>query len=181
MSSSFLIPEIPILEKIIRPIVVYLFLLLAFRIVGKRELGSMTPFDLIILLTISNVLQNAMIGPDNSLTGGLIGATAMFATNAVFAQLSFRFPQFERLIEGNPTVLIQDGRILKKNLERELLTEDDLRHALRKNQVDPDTDLPDLKRVELESDGSVTITRQSSEFGTLRERRRVRARPIAEE
>lgn len=171
MSSSFLIPEIPILEKIIRPIIVYVFLLLAFRIVGKRELGSMTPFDLIVLLTISNVLQNAMIGPDNSLTGGLIGATAMFATNSLFATLSFRFPQFERLIQGNPTILIQDGKILRKNLERELLTDEDLRHALRKNQVDPDVDLSDLKRVELESDGSITITRASSEFGTRHERR----------
>ncbi|MGE5141472.1 MAG: hypothetical protein ACM3JD_18545, partial [Rudaea sp.] len=79
MYPGLLIPEVSILEKIVRPIIVYAFLLFAFRLVGKRELGSMTPFDLIILLTISNVVQNAMIGPDNSLTGGLIGAAALLS------------------------------------------------------------------------------------------------------
>ncbi|MEW6232904.1 MAG: DUF421 domain-containing protein, partial [Chloroflexota bacterium] len=78
MDGSILQPEISILEKIVRPLVVYFFLLLAFRVTGKRELGQMTPFDLIVLLTISNVLQNAMIGPDNSLGGGLIGALTLF-------------------------------------------------------------------------------------------------------
>jgi hypothetical protein len=75
MNLNMFIPEVQILEKIVRPMIVYFFLLVAFRVAGKRELGQMTPFDLIVLLTISNVLQNAMIGPDNSLSGGLIGGS----------------------------------------------------------------------------------------------------------
>jgi len=160
MRPDFYIPEISVLEKIVRPLAVYIFLLIAFRLFGKRELGSIGPFDLVIWLTISNVLQNAMIGPDNSLTGGLIGATTMFAANWFFARVFFHFPSFERLIEAKPTVLIENGKILGHNLERELLTVDDLRHALRKNQVDLDEELPYLRRVMFESDGAITITRR---------------------
>ena len=92
MSTHLFIPEIQILEKIVRPLVVYFFLLVAFRLVGKRELGQMTPFDLIVLLTISNVLQNAMIGPDNSLSGGLIGGLALFCANGLIGRLTLHFP-----------------------------------------------------------------------------------------
>ncbi len=160
MHTTFFIPEISILEKIVRPLLVFLFLLGAFRIFGKRELGSIGPFDLVIWLTISNVLQNAMIGPDNSLTGGIIGATTMFAANYSFAALSYRFPSFERLIQSSPSILVENGKVLTENLKRELLTVDDLRHALRKNQVDLDEELPNLRKVLLESDGAITITRR---------------------
>jgi uncharacterized membrane protein YcaP (DUF421 family) len=160
MDPNFLIPEIPILEKIVRPLCVYIFLLVAFRLSGKRELGSIGPFDLVIWLTISNVLQNAMIGADNSLTGGLIGATTMFGANWCFARLSYSFPTFERLVEAKPTVLVENGRILKQNLAKELLTVEDLSHALRKNQIDLDQDLPYLRKVLLESDGAITIVRR---------------------
>jgi len=174
MRPDFLIPEISVLEKIVRPLVVYIFLLAAFRFFGKRELGSISPFDLVIWLTISNVLQNAMIGPDNSLTGGLIGATTMFAANWLFARLYFRFPRLEHLVQAAPTVLIENGKILEENLKQEQLTIDDLSHALRKNQVDLDEDLPYLRRVLLESDGAVTIVRRLPEergFGRKRHRK----------
>jgi uncharacterized membrane protein YcaP (DUF421 family) len=157
---TFWMPEISILEKIIRPLLVFLFLLVAFRIFGKRELGSIGPFDLVIWLTVSNVLQNAMIGPDNSFTGGLIGATTMFAANYSLAALSYRFPSFERLIVSSPAILVENGKVLTQNLQRELLTVEDLRHALRKNQVDLDEELPYLRKVLLESDGAITITRR---------------------
>jgi uncharacterized membrane protein YcaP (DUF421 family) len=160
MDPTFFRPEISILEKIIRPLLVFIFLLVAFRIFGKRELGSIGPFDLVIWLTISNVLQNAMIGPDNSLTGGLIGATTMFVANYSFASLSYRFPTFERLVQASPTILVENGKVLTENLRRELLTIEDLRHVLRKNQVDLDEELPYLRKVLLESDGTVTITRR---------------------
>ena len=160
MHPSFLFPEVAILEKVLRPLLVYLFLLIAFRIFGKRELGSIAPFDLVIWLTVSNVLQNAMIGPDNSFTGGLIGATTMFTANYLFALASYRYPRLETLMQSSPTVLVQNGNIVSANLRRELLTIEDLRHALRKNQVDLDEELPYLKRVLLESDGAVTITRR---------------------
>lgn len=160
MHESFLYPEIPILEKIIRPLIVFLFLIIAFRLFGKRELGSLGPFDLIVLLTISNVLQNAMIGPDNSLTGGLIGALTVFAANYIFTSISYKFPGFEKFFLSSPTTLVQNGRILNQNLQAELLTVDDLRHALRKNEVDLDEELQNIKTVVLESDGAITITRR---------------------
>lgn len=160
-SNEFLLPQIPILEKIVRPLIVYIFLLVVFRIFGKRQLGQMTPFDLIVLLTISNVVQNAMIGGDNSLGGGLIGATTILVANFALAYLTFRFPRFDRLVEGEPTILVENGRVLPENLEKELLTEQDLRRALLKNQIDPDTDMPHLKRVELDPDGQITIVRKS--------------------
>ena len=157
MDSNMFIPDIPILEKIIRPLVVYFFLLLAFRLAGKRELGQMTPFDLIVLLTISNVLQNAMIGSDNSLSGGLIGGLTLFFANGLVSRLVFHFPKLERLLEGKPTLLIEDGRILTKNLRREVMTRDELQRAIRKHDLDPTADLPFIKKALLERDGTVTI------------------------
>jgi uncharacterized membrane protein YcaP (DUF421 family) len=161
MDLKMFVPDIHVLEKIIRPLVVYFFLLIAFRIVGKRELGQMTPFDLIVLLTISNILQNAMIGPDNSLTGGLIGGLSLFCVNGLVSRLVFHFPGLERLLEGKPTLLIEDGRILTKNLRREVMTRAELERAIRKHDLDPTTDLPFIKKALLERDGTVTIVHQS--------------------
>jgi uncharacterized membrane protein YcaP (DUF421 family) len=151
------IPEVQILEKIVRPLVVYFFLLIAFRVAGKRELGQMTPFDLIVLLTISNVLQNAMIGPDNSLSGGIMGGLTLFCANGLIGRLTLLFPGLARLLEGKPTPLIEDGRILIKNLRREVMTRGEPERAIRKHDLDPDTDLPLIKRALLEQDGTVTI------------------------
>jgi len=175
---QFLIPEIPILEKIIRPLVVYIFLLVAIRVFGKRELGSMTAFDLIILLTISNVIQNAMIGADNSLTGGLIGAATIFIVNAIVAWLSYRFPAFAWLVQGQPTVLIENGKILERNLAHELLTNEDLREGLARNQIDLDTELGTIHRAELEPDGSITVTRNLGKHHLLQTRRRGKSRRV---
>jgi len=161
MNMNMFVPEVPILEKILRPLIVYFFLLVAFRVVGKRELGQMTPFDLIVLLTISNVLQNAMIGPDNSLSGGLIGGMTLFCANGLIARLSLHYPGLRRLLEGEPTVLIEDGKILRRNLKREVMTMAELERAIRKHDLDPATDLPLVKRALLEEDGTVTIVRKS--------------------
>ena len=157
MDWNALLPQVSILEKILRPFVVYLFLLLAFRLTGKRELGQMTPFDLIVLLTISNVLQNAMIGPDDSLGGGLIGALSLLATNRVVSRLSFRFPWLERALEGEPTPLVENGRVLHENLRREVITWTELARAIRKHGLDPHTDLPRIQSALLEEDGTVTM------------------------
>ena len=161
MDIHMLIPEVQILEKIVRPLVVYFFLLIAFRIAGKRELGQMTPFDLIVLLTISNVLQNAMIGPDNSLTGGLIGGLTLFVANGLMGRLTLYVPGLARILEGKPTMLIEDGRIITRNLRREVMTRTELERAIRKHDLDPETDLPLIKRALLEQDGTVTIIHQS--------------------
>lgn len=153
---NIFIPDVSILEKIFRPAVVYLFLMLAFRLAGKRELGQMTPFDLIVLLTISNVLQNAMIGNDNSLTGGIIGALTLFVVNGIFARATFRFPGLERFIAGQPTTLIQDGKVIEPGLKRELMTIEELKRALRKHDLDWE-DLSCIQHAQLELDGSVTV------------------------
>jgi uncharacterized membrane protein YcaP (DUF421 family) len=163
MNINMLIPEVQILEKIVRPLVVYFFLLIAFRIAGKRELGQMTPFDLIVLLTISNVLQNAMIGPDNSLSGGLIGGLTLFCANGLIGRITLYFPGLARLLEGKPTPLIEEGRILTKNLRREVMTRTELERAIRKHDLDPETDLPFIKKALLEQDGTVTIIHHSEE------------------
>ncbi len=153
---DILIPEVSILEKIIRPVIVYLFLLIAFRLAGKRELGQMTPFDLIVLLTISNVLQNAMIGNDNSLGGGIIGALTLFILNGALARATFRFPRLARVLEGEPTTLIQNGVIVEPNLRREVMTVEELQRALRKHGLEWD-DVPRVQDALLELDGTVTV------------------------
>lgn len=153
---ELLIPQVPILEKILRPIVVYAFLLIAFRIAGKRELGQMTPFDLIILLTISNVLQNAMIGNDNSLGGGLIGGLTLFVVNGVLSRLVYRFPRVAQLLSGGPAVLIENGRIVESSMRREVMTLEELQRALRHHNLGWE-DVAQIRRALLELDGTVTV------------------------
>lgn len=172
-SSDFLTPGIPVLEKIVRPLVIYLFLLVAFRIFGRRQLGQLGPFDFIVLLTISNVVQNAMIGNDNSLSGGIIGATTIFVANLTVAYVSFKFPKLEVFFEGKPVTLIENGKINRKNMEHELLTDNDLFFALRHNGIDPDTELHTLKKVQLDSEGQIVILRQGGPV-------RVKAKPITD-
>jgi uncharacterized membrane protein YcaP (DUF421 family) len=161
MDIHMLIPEVQILEKIVRPLVVYFFLLIAFRIAGKRELGQMTPFDLIVLLTISNVLQNAMIGPDNSLTGGIIGGLTLLVANGLIGRLTLYSPSIAGLLEGKPTPLIENGRILARNLKREVMTRSELERAIRKHGLDPEADTALIKQALLEQDGTVTIILRS--------------------
>jgi uncharacterized membrane protein YcaP (DUF421 family) len=144
-------------------LIIYFFLLLAFHLAGKRELGQMTPFDLIVLLTISNVLQNAMIGPDNSLSGGLIGGLTLFCANGLISRLNLHFPNLARLLEGKATLLIEDGLILRKSLGREVMTRSELERAIRKHDLDPETDIHLIKKALLEQDGTVTIIHHSEE------------------
>ena len=128
-------PDIPVWDKILRSGVIYLFILLAFRFTGKRQVGQLTPFDLVVLLIISNVVQNSLIGNDNSIGGGMIGAVTILALNWVVVEITYRFKPFRRLMEGTPTVLIHNGKIIDENLRRERLTLEDLQGALRKNGV----------------------------------------------
>ncbi len=153
---GILIPDISVVEKIVRPALVYAFLLVAFRIAGKRELGQLTPFDLIVLLTISNVLQNAMIGADNSLGGGIIGALTVFLLNGLLARLTFRFPRLAEWIDGGPTTLIADGRIVQDNMRREVMTLEELQRSLRHHDLGWE-DIPHIRRALLELDGTLTI------------------------
>src|SRR5258707_6253893 len=118
--------SIPLAEKIIRPILVYVFLILLLRVFGKRELAQLNPFDLVVLLSLSNTVQNAIIGNDNSVTGGLIGAFSLLFTNYLVVRFLFRHRRIDQLIEGTPTVLVENGRVMRKGLAKELLTEAEL-------------------------------------------------------
>lgn len=148
------LPEISIAEKIVRSAAVYVFILLAFRFTGKRQVGQLTPFDLVVLLLISNVVQNAVIGPDNSLGGGLIGAVVILALNYGFVEATYRWSWARRWFEARPTLLVHNGRILHDALRRERLTIEDLRAALRKNGlVEPD----EARFAVLEENGGISV------------------------
>ena len=117
---------IPILEKIVRPILVYLALVVLLRLFGKRELAQLNQFDLVVLLSLSNTVQNAIIGEDNTVLGGIIGAFTLLAFNYLMVRVLFKHKNLEQLLEGKRTVLIQDGKLRKAALGKELLTIDDL-------------------------------------------------------
>lgn len=133
--AHFWIPEIPVLEKILRPAVIYFFLVIAFRLFGKRQVGELTPFDLIVLLIISNIVQNGMIGADNSVGGALIGASTVLFINYVLIELTYRSKKIRRVLEDSPTILIHNGAILRRNLDKERVTPEELQAALRKHGV----------------------------------------------
>src|SRR3974390_2867417 len=113
---------LPFVEKLLRPVVVYLVLVLLLRLFGKRELAQLNPFDLVVLLSLSNTVQNAIIGDDNSVTGGVIGAFSLLAINWIVVRFLFHAPKLNRVLEGRATILIRDGHIDSKALEREALT-----------------------------------------------------------
>ena len=159
---NILVPDIGIAEKLLRSVVVYTFLLVAFRLCGKRQLGQLSAFDLVVLLIISNVVQNAVIGNDNSLGGGLLGATTILLLNLGVAYVTFRLKRADRLIEHSPTVLVRHGRILRDNLRRERLGPRDLRAALRHHGV---VSIRDIRYAFLEEDGHVSVISGRSRGG----------------
>jgi len=148
------IPDIPIWEKIFRSIIIYLFILLAFRFTGKRQVGQLTPFDLVLLLIISNVVQNAVIGNDNSLGGGLIGAATILALNWSMVEISYRFKFFRRVMEGTPTVLIHNGKVLRDSLRKERITMEELQAAIRKSGS---AEVDQVRFAVLEENGQISV------------------------
>jgi uncharacterized membrane protein YcaP (DUF421 family) len=151
------LPEVSVGEKIIRALIVYFFLLIMFRVLGKRQVGQMTPFDLIVLLILSNVLQNAMIGPDNSVLGGMIGALTILAVNWGVSRIAFDSPRFERAIEGVPTVLIHDGKFVEGNLRKETISKEDLMSNLRTQGC---FSLSEVETAVLEPSGKISLMKR---------------------
>lgn len=127
--------ELPLLEKILRPMVIYLVLVVFLRIFGKRELAQLNPFDLVVLLSLSNTVQNSMIGNDNSVSGGIVGAFSLLAINWLLTRVLFRAPKLNQTLEGTATTLIKDGVVDYVALESETLTEEELLSALHKQNV----------------------------------------------
>jgi uncharacterized membrane protein YcaP (DUF421 family) len=155
-------PGITVWEKVLRAAVVYIFLLIAFRLTGKRQVGQMTTFDLVVVLVISNVLQNAMIGADNSVAGGILGAAVILIVNFIIAEIAVRSRRAERILEPEPTVLIVNGKIIEKNLRKELISIADLHSALRKDGI---ISSEDVKLAVLEPNGAISIIKKAEFLG----------------
>ena len=117
--SDLLIPGVPWIEKIVRPLLVYAALLVLLRLFGKREMAQLNPYDLVVLLTISNTVQNAIIGNDNSVLGGLVGATTLLVFNWFVVRFLYRHHDIDEFIEGNSTVLVEHGCVLQHALDKE--------------------------------------------------------------
>lgn len=131
LHDLFALP-VPWEEKIIRAVLVYIALVILLRVFGKRELAQLNPFDLVVLLTLSNTVQNAIIGDDNSLAGGLIGAFALLLTNYLVVRFLFRHRRLDQIIEGKPAVLVRDGKVQKRELAKELLSVSELEVVARR-------------------------------------------------
>jgi uncharacterized membrane protein YcaP (DUF421 family) len=127
---------LPVVEKILRPIIVYLALVVLLRIFGKRELAQLNPFDLVVLLSLSNTVQNAIIGDDNSVTGGIIGAFTLLFVNYLVVRFLFRHRRLDQVVEGKPTCLIRDGHVDKNALAKELITLSELQTVVRRQGFD---------------------------------------------
>jgi uncharacterized membrane protein YcaP (DUF421 family) len=145
---------LPILEKVLRSSLVYIFMVVGLRLFGKRELAQTNTFDLIVLLTLSNTLQNAIIGDDNSITGGVIGAISLLVLNYLVVRFLFRRAKLDRFLEGAPVLLIKDGKVLQRNLDRELITLAELTAAAHKQGL---RNLEDVDRCVLETGGSLAF------------------------
>ncbi len=151
------------IEKILRPMIVYAALIILLRIFGKRELGQLNPFDLVVILSLSNTVQNAIIGADNSLIGGIVGAGALLGINYAVALLKFRNEKIEKIIEGKSRTIIENSKINEKAVRRELLTEEDLNTIAHREGFDS---AKEIEKCILDSNGSFLVagnTRTSEE------------------
>jgi uncharacterized membrane protein YcaP (DUF421 family) len=142
-----------ILQIVLRTIVIYLVVLIGVRLSGKREVGQMTPFDLVLLLLISNSVQNAMTGPDTSVLGGIAAAITLLIMNYVIAELSGGNRRFRKLVQGQPTLLVHDGQLLTPHLAKEHVSMDELERALREHGI---SNYHDVALAVLEVDGSIS-------------------------
>jgi uncharacterized membrane protein YcaP (DUF421 family) len=145
---------VPVWELILRSVVVYGFLLVLLRLTGKRQVGQLAPFDLVLLLVLSNAVQNSMNGGDNSLVGGLISAVTLVLLNALLGFVTYRSKRFEDLIEGQPLVLIHNGKLYSKVMQQAKLTHHELDSALRRAGC---SCVEDVHTAVLENNGSISV------------------------
>lgn len=151
---AMFIPDITLAEKILRPIIVYLFLIVGLRLAGKRELAQLNPFDFIVLMTLSNTVQNAIIGNDNSVSGGLIGATTLLAVNYWLVRMVRGNRKLQRVLEGRADVLVRNGQIQKDHCDRELISKAELTAAAHKQGIGS---LHDVEYAVLEPTGTISF------------------------
>jgi uncharacterized membrane protein YcaP (DUF421 family) len=137
-----------------RTLIIYLVILTGLRLSGKREIGQMTVFDLVVLLLIANAVQNAMVGPDTSLLGGILAALVLLLVNAAVARLRLTWPGLRRLVEGTPTLLVLHGEVILQHMRREGIDEESLLAALREHGV---SEISGVEMAVLEIDGSISV------------------------
>ena len=137
-----------------RTLIIYIVILAGLRLSGKREVGQMTVFDLVVLLLISNAVQNAMVGPDTSLVGGIVAAVVLLLVNAVLARLSLSWPRLRHVVEGTPTLLVLHGEVIAAHMRKEGIDEETLLAALREHGVDK---ISEVEMAVLEIDGSISV------------------------
>ena len=147
--------DVSVFEKILRPVIVYFFLVIGLRLAGKRELAQLNPFDLVVLLTLSNTVQNAIIGNDNSVSGGIIGAITLLSLNYVVVRFLFKHERIDRLVEGDADVLIEGGKIKHDRLKKELITLAELETAAHKQGFGS---CDEVDRATIEPDGTFSFT-----------------------
>lgn len=145
---------LPIVEKVLRTIIIYFFLIVGLRIAGKRELAQLNPFDLVVLLLLSNTVQNAVIGEDNSITGGIIGASTLFIINYVMVRVLYGHQKLDQLIEGEADILVDNGKINHERLKEELITVAELQVAAHKQGIGS---LDEVERAILEPGGAISF------------------------
>ena len=148
---------VPVVEKILRPILVYVFLIVALRLSGKRALAQLNPFDLVVLLTLSNTVQNAIIGTDDSVTGGVIGAATLLGVNHLVVKYLYSHERVERFVEGEPDVIIAHGVVLTACLNRELITMAELQAAAHKQGFDS---LEEVEGAVIDPSGAIFFSRR---------------------
>jgi uncharacterized membrane protein YcaP (DUF421 family) len=156
---------VPLLEKILRPICVYVFLIVGLRLSGKRELVQLNPFDLVVLLTLSNTVQNAIIGEDNTVTGGIIGATSLLIVNYLVVRFLYKHRSLDQFVEGRSDVLVEDGKVKTQHLRKELITMAQLEAAARKQGFDS---LSEVQQCVLEPGGTISFIGKKPDADELR-------------
>jgi len=156
---------LPILEKILRPVIVYFFLVVMLRLSGKRELVQLNPFDLVVLLTLSNTVQNAIIGDDNSVSGGLLGATSLLAINYLVVRFLYKHKNLDQIVEGKADVLIEGGNLRPEHLKKELITTAQLEAAARRQGFGS---LSEVDQCILEPGGTLSFIGKKPDVDVLR-------------
>ena len=154
MWKDMFVIAVPLLEKVLRPIIVYAFLVVSLRLSGKRELVQLNPFDLVVLLTLSNTVQNAIIGDDNTVSGGIIGATSLLLVNYLVVRFLYNHRKLEQIVEGKADVLIDDGKVRTQHLKKELITMAQLEAAARKQGFES---LAEVQQCVLEPGGTISF------------------------
>jgi uncharacterized membrane protein YcaP (DUF421 family) len=165
--KDMFVVTLPILEKILRPVIVYFFLVVMLRLSGKRELVQLNPFDLVVLLTLSNTVQNAIIGDDNSVTGGLLGATSLLAVNYLTVRFLYKHKNLDQIVEGKADVLIENGRLRPEHLKKELITTAQLEAAARKQGFGS---LSEVDQCILEPGGTLSFIGKKPDVDVVRHR-----------